>query len=202
MPPDPTTIDLKARKRELRSQLISARTRLTPVERSDRSERIAERLAGLDLLRGASVVGLYAALGTEVDVAPVARLVLERGGRIAYPRTVPGSRQLVYCACWPAELVRGPLGAAEPPADARQIPLGDIDCFLMPGVGYSRDGLRLGRGGGYYDVTLKQALAATRIGVGFAVQLVDALPREPHDVPLDAVVTEDETLLFPREPGP
>jgi 5-formyltetrahydrofolate cyclo-ligase len=191
-------IDLKAQKRELRSQLISARSKLSPIDRSLRSEKIAERAAGLALLQRPTVVAIYAALGTEVDSGPIARLILERGGRLAYPRTVPGSRLLTFCPCWPAELVRGPLGAPEPPSDAREIPLDQIGCFVMPGVGFSRDGLRLGRGGGYYDVTLKQARAAYRIGVGFSIQLLDQLPRQPHDVPLDAVVTEDEALVFPR----
>jgi 5-formyltetrahydrofolate cyclo-ligase len=194
--------DLKARKRELRSELISARSRLSPVERSRLSELVATRLAALETCRRSAVVGLYSPLGTEVDSGPMARLVRERGGRLAYPRTIPGDRRLVFCACWPAELVRGPLGAAEPPSDAREIPLADIDCFILPGVGFSRTGLRLGRGGGYYDVTLKQALRAMRIGVGFALQLRDDLPREPHDVLLDAVVTEDETLEFSREARP
>jgi 5-formyltetrahydrofolate cyclo-ligase len=194
--------DLKARKRELRSELISARSRLSPVERSTLSDLIAGRLADLAICSSAKMVGLYAPLGTEVDSGPMARMILERGGRIAYPRTIPGDRRLVFCACWPAELERGPLGAAEPPSDARVIPLEEIDCFILPGLGFSRDGLRLGRGGGYYDVTLKQAASARRIGVGFSLQLRDELPREPHDVPLDAVVTDRETLEFSREPIP
>jgi 5-formyltetrahydrofolate cyclo-ligase len=82
------------------------------------------------------------------------------------------------------------------------VPLSEIACFVIPGVGFSRDGLRLGRGGGYYDVTLKQVPGAARLGVGFDLQLVEALPREPHDVPLDAVVTESRTLLFPRPEFP
>lgn len=193
MTPDP-----KARKRELRAELIAARARLGAAERLAASEAIAGRLIALESCRAAATVGLYASLGTEVDSAPVARAVLARGGRVAFPRTVPGDRRLVFCACWPDELVRGPLGAGEPPPGAREVPLSEISCFVIPGVGFSRDGLRLGRGGGYYDVTLKQVPEAVRLGVGFAVQVVDALPREPHDVPLDAVVTELDTLLFPR----
>jgi 5-formyltetrahydrofolate cyclo-ligase len=197
MTPDP-----KARKRELRAELIAARARLGAAERLAASEAIAGRLAALESCRAAATVGLYASLGTEVDSAPVARAVLARGGRVAYPRTVPGDRRLAFCACSPDELVRGPLGAGEPPPGAREVPLSEIACFVIPGVGFSRDGLRLGRGGGYYDVTLKQVPGAARLGVGFDLQLVEALPREPHDVPLDAVVTESRTLLFPRPEFP
>lgn len=64
----------------------------------------------------------------------------------------------------------------------------------MPGLGFTRDGARIGYGGGYYDRALR-ALRAARpdvlaVGFGFALQVVDALPVGPHDAPLDAVVTE------------
>jgi 5-formyltetrahydrofolate cyclo-ligase len=78
------------------------------------------------------------------------------------------------------------------------VALDEIDCVVMPGVAFSQDGLRLGRGGGYYDSTLVRMPRAARIGVAFDVQVLPALPREPHDAPLDAVVTEARTLLFSR----
>ncbi len=192
--------DIKAKKRELRSELIALRARLDPALRQAASVALAERLAGFEPFRAAETVGLYAPLGTEVDADHIAASVLARGGRVVFPRSVAGERRLVFCACRPDELVRGPLGAGEPPPSAREVPLSEIQCFVIPGIGFSRDGLRLGRGGGYYDATLKKAPEALRIGVAFDLQLRAELPREPHDVPLDAIVTERETLRFQR-PG-
>jgi 5-formyltetrahydrofolate cyclo-ligase len=192
--------DLKARKRELRSELIAARARLSQEERLARSQQIADRLEGLDLIQGVRLVALYAPLGTEVDATVIARRLRSRGVRLLFPRTASGDRRLAFCACEPFELVRGPLGAGEPPAGALETPLGEVEAFIIPGVGFSEDGLRLGRGGGFYDVTLKQAPRAPRIGVAFDVQILAELPREPHDAPLDAVVTEARTLRFRREP--
>jgi 5-formyltetrahydrofolate cyclo-ligase len=196
------SLDLKARKRELRSELIAARARLTTEERQARSVRIAARLAALVPFAEAATVGLYAPLGTEVDAWMLARAVLARGGRVAFPRGVPGQRLLGFAACDPSDLVRGPFGAGEPPPGAREVPLEELPCLVIPGVGFSRDGYRLGRGGGYYDVTLKRATGAVIIGVGYDLQLRAELPREPHDVPLHAIVTESETLLFPRQVNP
>jgi len=196
------TPDIKARKRELRAELIAARARLGAAERQSASAAIAGRVATLPAFRDAPTVALYAPLGTEVDSTPLARAVLARGDRVAFPRSVPGERRLVFCACPPEALVRGPFGAGEPPPGARELPLSEITCFVVPGIGFSRDGLRLGRGGGHYDVTLKVVPAAVRLGVAFDVQLLPELPREPHDVPLDAVVTELETLLFPPRSTP
>jgi len=193
------TPDLQARKRELRAELIATRARLTPLQRETWSAAIAGRMAVLEPFRAATTVALYAPLGAEVDSSLIASAVLARGGRVLFPRTVAGQRRLVFCACPPDQLVRGPFGAGEPPPGASEVPLAGIACFVIPGVGFSRDGLRLGRGGGYYDTTLAQAPGAVRLGVAFDLQLRPELPREPHDVSLDAIVTERDTLLFQRQ---
>lgn len=188
-----------AAKRALRSELGAARARLEPEERRERSRTIALRLETVPAYLDAGTVALYAPLGTEVDPGELARRALARGVRVVFPRVAQGERRLVFARCDPAELVRGPLGAAEPPPSAPEVEPAEIGCVVLPGVGFSEDGLRLGRGGGYYDATLARMPGAARVGVAFDVQLVPALPREAHDAPLDAVVTETRTLLFRRE---
>lgn len=168
-------------------------------DRAERSRAIAERAVSIPELMSARTVALYAPLNTEVDPAEIERRLAAAGVRVAYPRVQQTGRILAFAECAPQALVRGPLGALEPPASARTIGLGAIDAVLMPGVAFSVDGLRLGRGGGYYDATLKLVpVYALRIGLGFDVQVVPSLPREPHDVPLDVVVTEARTLRFAR----
>jgi 5-formyltetrahydrofolate cyclo-ligase len=93
----------------------------------------------------------------------------------------------------------GPLGALEPPAGAPEVARDAIECVLVPGIAFSPDGHRLGRGGGYYDATLAAMPRAARVGVAFDLQLVAALPAEAHDARLDALVTEARVLLFRRE---
>lgn len=143
------------------------------------------------------MVALYAPLGTEVDATEIARRALARGARVVFPRAVPGERRLAFARCEPAELVTGPFGAAEPPARAPEVDPGDVGCIVLPGVAFSLDGLRLGRGGGHYDATLNAMPRAARVGLAFDAQIVPALPREPHDASLDVVVTEARTLVFP-----
>jgi 5-formyltetrahydrofolate cyclo-ligase len=121
---------------------------------------------------------------------------------VAWPRAVAGERRLEFATCRPDELVPGPLGAAEPPPSARPVALDEVDAFVMPAVALSEDGVRLGRGGGYYDVTLKLAPRAARLAVAYDAQLLPQLPRDAHDVPLDAVVTERRLLRFARAGSP
>ncbi len=186
-------------KRALRTELIAVRARLAQEERWRKSLAIAERIEQVPAFHEARVLSLYAPLGTEVDSSEIARRALARGVRIVFPRTVSGERRLAFARAEPGALVRGPLGAMEPPPGSPEIALEEIDCVVMPGVAFSQDGLRLGRGGGYYDATLKRMPRASRVAVAFDVQIVATLPREPHDVPLDAIVTETRALLFPRE---
>jgi len=187
------------RKRALRSTLIAERARLSSEERSKFSRRIAERARQLEVIADARLVAVYAPLGTEVDALELVRLL----GALqpVYPRAVPSSRRLEFAPCAPRELVRGPLGAREPPPGARAVDPRDVDVVILPGIGFSFDGHRLGRGGGYYDATLREMPDARRVGLGFEVQLLPELPFETHDARLDAIVTEARTLSFSREPA-
>jgi 5-formyltetrahydrofolate cyclo-ligase len=189
-------------KRALRSELVARRARLGPEERAERSRAIAGRIEEVAAFRAADVVALYAAMGAEVDPAEIARRSLDRRVRVAFPRVGPhGDRRLEFAICPVDRLVRGPLGALQPPAGAHVVTPQELGCIVMPGVAFSEDGLRLGRGGGYYDATLAAFPGAARIGLAFDLQIVPRLPREPHDAPMDAVVTEARVLAFARESG-
>jgi 5-formyltetrahydrofolate cyclo-ligase len=187
------------RKRALRSELIAARARMSPDERRTKSLAIAERIDELPAFRAAGTIAVYAPLGTEVDALEIARRASARGARLLFPRSVPGQRQLAFAQGDVGALVRGPLGALEPPPGSSEVALEEIDCVIMPGVAFSEDGLRLGRGGGYYDATVQRMPRAVRVGLAFDAQIVPALPREAHDESVDAVVSESRLLRFDRE---
>lgn len=186
-------------KKALRAEVAAACARLSADDRARASLAIADRLDALDLLRAARTVGLYAPIRGEVDALEAGRRLAARGARLAFPRVVPGRRRMDFAACPASALVRGPLGAGEPPPDAPALEPAELDAVLVPGIAFSLDGHRLGRGGGHYDTTLAALPAAARIGVAFEAQLIDRLPHEPHDAPLDALVTEARTLRFSRE---
>jgi 5-formyltetrahydrofolate cyclo-ligase len=94
-----------------------------------------------------------------------------------------------------AAMVAGPFGALIPEAGDDVVP----EVLIVPLVAFDRAGNRLGYGGGFYDRTLEGLRAARptfAIGFAYAAQEAEALPLEPTDQPLDAIVTEAETLLF------
>ncbi len=143
----------------------------------------------------ARTVALYAPLGAEMDTAAIASRALAEGKKVAFPRTVPGRRQLVFANCRTEDLITGPLGAREPPSGAPVVPIRSIDLVVVPGVAFDGSGRRLGRGGGYYDATLAELpRSAARVGLAFEAQIVPAVPAEPHDALLDMVVTERRVI--------
>jgi 5-formyltetrahydrofolate cyclo-ligase len=75
------------------------------------------------------------------------------------------------------------------PTSAEKIEIGEIDLVIVPGVAFDASCNRMGRGKGYYDRLLSESVAV-KIGVAFSFQIVDKVPVDPHDVPLDMVVTE------------
>lgn len=81
----------------------------------------------------------------------------------------------------------------EEPTGNDFVDVDDIELIIVPAVAYDRRGNRLGRGKGFYDRLLASA-KATKIGVGYEFQLVDDIPSEPHDVPVDYVITQSLTI--------
>jgi len=136
-------------------------------------------------------VFLYSPLPGEPDVTGLGKDPTKTWG---LPRCV-GDRLVWHV--WPrgAPLQRGRFGIGEPDPAWPILPIAAADAILIPALLGDRRGHRLGWGGGFYDRALPAA-RGWRIGVLFAEFVVDALPVDPWDVPLDAIVTETAWLSF------
>ena len=169
-----------------------ARQRLrlrTPERRAHDAAGIVERLKPLVGAR-ATVMG-YWALPSEPDLKSALAEWSEQGCRVCLPRVLGAELTAVQVKSFD-HLNRSELGVHEPdPAHGTPLDPGEIDVVLVPGVAFSRDGGRLGRGAGYYDRFLARLNpTALKLGVAFSCQLFDTVPLEPHDVILDQVICE------------
>lgn len=175
-------------KKELREAMRARNRAVEPGARARASREIFGRVERLGAFAGARCVGLFCALGDEPDTSEaLARWCGVK--RIAVPR-VEGASMRFY-RYDPAVMRPGAFGIAEPGPEAEVCDPADLDLIVVPGVAFAPDGRRLGRGRGYYDRYLAQpGLRALKVGVGYAHQLVGALPAEPHDVTMDVVVTD------------
>ena len=184
-----------AAKDALRERMRAVRSDLAPAVREAASRAIASRVAALPAWTGARTVALYPSAGSEVDAWELGRLALASGKRVAWPRLTGSARTMEFACCAPEELVPGPARVLEAPPSAAAVPLEELDLVVLPGLAFDPAGRRLGRGRGHYDATLvRLRRGAVRIGLCFEAQVVDRVPTEPHDVPLDAVVTESRVL--------
>ena len=137
-----------------------------------------------------TTLALYAALPNEIPLDATFDEARARGIRCVFPRCLPGMRVLEFREVHAlAELVASG-NLREPRGDAPLVPLHSIDALLVPGLAFTREGGRLGRGGGAYDATLPALGHARTLGVTSESCLYPTLPLEAHDVLLQAVVTE------------
>ena len=153
-------------KAALRAAMLQALKAITAEERAARSIEICRRIRGLTAWRTAERVLLFSPMRTEPDISPLAEAT-EQGLKLVaiIPPTLRHEHEL--------ELPFVP------------------DFVLVPGLAFSRDGHRLGRGGGFYDrLRAGRARDAVKVGVCFSLQLQEAIPAEAHDVILDVVISD------------
>ncbi len=138
------------------------------------------------------VVALYKALGAELDPRPLGETLRKAGWSLALPAAVAQDAPLVFRAWSPGEPLAHDLsGIAAPLATAEEV---RPDLVIVPLLAFDRQGGRLGQGGGHYDRTLEALRGEPSpppfIGLAYSGQARDDLPREPHDQPLDGILTE------------
>jgi 5-formyltetrahydrofolate cyclo-ligase len=137
-----------------------------------------------------AVIGLYHAGPHEAPASGYARFFHEAGHTLALPRFATRDMPMHFARHSDpnghSDLVPGPFGIMQPDSDAAPlIP----DVLFVPLVGFTASLARLGQGGGHYDRWLAEHACGLVVGLAWDVQLCDALPAEPHDMALDAVIT-------------
>lgn len=141
----------------------------------------------------------YAARSDELDLAALHRAWWALGRRVLLPRVVAPGRLSWHRVGGADELSPGSYGLSEPdPARLEAVGLPPGCLVLVPGLGFTRQGHRLGQGGGFYDRALAAEVVA--VGVGFTCQLAEDLPVADHDRRLDGVVIGGALVLAPRLP--
>lgn len=182
-------------KEAIREELQNRREALDPEDRAEKSDAIRARLSELQSLQAADTVFLYASIDNEVDTRPLLDDLLERDVQVAVP-VVDGEEMQASLLQDTAELEPGPFDVPQP-REPELVDADSIDVALVPGVAFDRDGNRIGRGAGYYDRFLAD-VNATAVGLAYAFQVVDHIDTDPWDVPVDHVVTEEQTMTCSR----
>ncbi|UYN98133.1 MAG: 5-formyltetrahydrofolate cyclo-ligase [Devosia sp.] len=191
---DPQIEETKA---ALRKQAHDTRAALSQQDRAEASRQVANLFFEDIAFAPDDVIAGYWRIRDELDCQPILVRLMDSGQRVVLP-VVQGDEEPLDLRVWEADqpLYEAGFGTLAPSDLApRAVP----DIVLMPLLGFDSEGTRLGYGGGYYDRTLasldKKPLL---VGLAFAAQELPFIPREDHDVPLDAVVTETGVRFFGR----
>jgi 5-formyltetrahydrofolate cyclo-ligase len=185
----------QAEKAAVRAVKISLRGKLPESE----AAAAAQSAAGLALqllgeVRG-KTVSLYMPIRGELDPRPLAAKLRDAGAITALPRVTADNEPMAFRAWLPDDpLHKGFGGILEPAETAPEVA---PDILIVPLAAFDRRGFRIGYGKGHFDRTLGPMARGKRpvlVGYAFSLQEVDEVPRELHDVPLDAVVTETEII--------
>jgi len=185
-------------KAALRHKALVQRDRAAEAAGPKAALTIARRVLGDFVFMQGAVIGGYAAVRGEVDPFPLMAALANQGHALCLPQTT--GDELVFRAWRPGDpLVIGRYNIPEPDSKARER---SPNLVLVPLLAFDRHGYRLGYGGGYYDRYLSEhrgRSALRAIGIAFAGQEVDELPREATDQRLDAVVTEERVIRFTKD---
>lgn len=171
-------------KKELRKKIKAMKAMLLESEKLDEADRVFGRLEQTAAFLMAEHILMYHSLPDEL---PTHKFLKKWAGKKNFylPRVNGVNLEIL-----PFEESRLELGAfhIEEPTGTNVVDSDSIELIVVPGVAYDRKGNRLGRGKGFYD-RLLSTTKATKIGVGFEFQIVEEIPLEPHDVPVDIIIS-------------
>jgi len=183
-------------KTEIRKRMRAAWKDLSESEKRKRETVLCQSLIGEDALESCGAIGLYLAMPDEVELETYLRYLFARGKRVAVP--VFQLEQEAYEYRWitaETEIQTGAFGVREP-IGAEPAHRDELDAVLIPGRSFDYTGNRIGRGKGHIDQLLA-GYAGLCVGICFAFQVADESDvfwAEPHDVPMQLLVTENAVL--------
>lgn len=193
---------MKEDREALRQKILGARDGLSDKARQAKSISVMQNFWTLQGMQQWSTLFIYVNFRSEVETLELIKKCINRDIRVAVPLVETSAVRMIPLLIKDPEqdLVPGYYNIPEPdPKKSLRLEPGEIDAAVIPGSVFDIHGGRLGYGGGYYDrFLLNDAPQAKRIGLAFELQVVDKVPLEPHDQPLDILITEERIVNITR----
>lgn len=192
--------DLKSEKSLLRQRFLSVRRGIPADKKAEYDSRICRYIINSVSYKYYDTLLLYAALYDEPDLSALAVKAVADGKRVAYPRCVPHSRDMVFHYVTDlSQLKKGTYGIPEPDASLPAFDPGITSCSVcfIPAVAVDRRGYRIGYGGGYYD-RFFSSFSGTLAAVVFSGLIADGVPHGKYDLRADVIFTEGGVIAIDK----
>ena len=176
-------------KKEIRQEIRQLKNRLTDYKKIESANIVFEKIESSDFFIKAKNVLIYNSLPDELST----KCVISRWHRVKnifLPRVNGDNLEILPYDANSLEI--GSFNIYEPMGE-NTYDISIIDMIIVPAIAYDRNGNRIGRGKGYYDRLLQKA-SALKIGVGYDFQLISHINSEPHDIPVDIIVTPNNFI--------
>jgi len=183
-------------KKELREQFILLRKSLRGDLRDKASNQIAQRLFIEPIFNACHTLQIYIAKQFEVQTEQIVLCAWLLKKRVVVPAFLENNQVVLSEWAENGERVAGPFGIRMP-LHVRAVDPCEVDLWIVPGVAFDTQGNRLGFGGGVFDRLLK-GTRGFKVGLAFDFQVVDALPADKTDQPIDQIITEKRTIRCSR----
>lgn len=186
------------KKSEIRRQLRDTLAQMTEEDRRSKSSLACALLANSGEFTAARVVMLYLSMASEVDTAALALRCWQAGKTVVVPKVSWDQRRMlpVEITSLTSDLTTVRAGVREPVA-GNPMPVEFVDLAVVPGLGFTATGYRIGRGMGFYDRFLAQPeFAGVSCGLCFEEQVLEQLPVQAHDMPLSMLATDRSLRRF------
>ena len=183
-------MSVSVQKAALRKHLLEKRDAISDEFRNISSSKIYQNLKQVDSYINSQNIACYFSIGSEIDTYDIMLGILEQGKNMLLPKIVDNNLEF-YVVPNLEKLEKGIFDIMEPKDSCKKAE--NIDCVLVPTIGISKSGDRLGYGRGYYDKFLSST-GAVKISLTYSKQIVKSIPSESHDIKIDLIITEDEII--------
>jgi 5-formyltetrahydrofolate cyclo-ligase len=181
----------------IRRQLRETLSAMSEADRHARSAAACRLVVGTAEFDAARVVMLYLSTPTEVDTAPLALKCWQNNKSVVVPKVTWDQRRMLPVEISSLKDAMTMTGPVREPVSGKPIPLDLIDLVVVPGLGFTPKGFRIGRGMGFYDRFLAQPeFVGLSCGLAFEAQVVADIPVLDHDMPLSMLVTDRGVRRF------
>ncbi|MBY8912963.1 5-formyltetrahydrofolate cyclo-ligase [Bacillus sp. YC2] len=182
-------------KAQIRKKIKTKLSDITESEREAKSLIIREKLFSLKEWEQARMIAITISRGLEIPTRPIIEQAWKEGKQVCIPKCSPGTGAMQFRTFSSNDQLETVYAGLSEPIVSRteEVKQKDIDLVIVPGVGFDREGFRIGYGGGYYDRFLA-GYNGPAVSLLFACQLTNDIPRMPHDIPVDILLTECETI--------